>query len=509
MYNIVDISELKITVGYPNGTLSTTSHGGNLKLTNNVILCDVLVVPVYCVSLLSVNMLIRDSKMFVGFEENKCYIQDLKKEKVLGTGSESGGLYLFDMNNSNCIVSSSPNDDGKDSSVEDASLPHSHNSNSTQGRYQSDWSFAIQKPVLRRSDRQYKLLVRLNDYVLNSKVKYGIEKYVNYSKLDSVNMCFVKSLNKSIEPFCLSEAMFDPNWVDAMNNKIETLNNNNTWTIFYLPVGRKPIGSKWIWKIKYKALGEIEIYKARLVAKGFSRREGFDYDETFSHVVKMVTVRCLIGLAIVNNWPLYQLDVNNAFLYDDLVEDVYMTLSDGYNNKDKSKVCFEQSKFDYSLYTKHSEDKFIVLLVYVDDIVITRNDDRKYYLELLHEYGLLAARAVDIPLPENSILNFEETKNDNQHMHSPLQSHFKATLRVLRYLKEKVLAGIIKTVKVSSDLQTADVFTKCLGVVQHRLYCKNLGMLDVFVGELVGKDSGRKSYSKRKKSQAHQPGGGC
>ncbi|GJU33275.1 ribonuclease H-like domain-containing protein [Tanacetum coccineum] len=235
-------------------------------------------------------------------------------------------------------------------------------------------------PVLRRSDRQSKPPVRLNDYVLNSNVKYYIEKYVNYAKLDSVNLCFATSLNKSIEPSYLSEAMSDPNWVEAVNNEIEALNRNNTWTIC-----------------------EIEINKGGLVAKGFSQREGFDYDETFSHVVKMVTVRCLIGLAVVNNRSLYQLDVNNTFLYGDLVEDVYMTLPDGYNNKDKSKVCklnkslyglkqaprqwnaklttalaeygFEQSKFDYSLYTKHSGDKFIALLVYVDDIVITGNDD--------------------------------------------------------------------------------------------------------------------------------------
>ncbi|GKA72778.1 ribonuclease H-like domain-containing protein [Tanacetum coccineum] len=100
MYNIMDISELKIIVGHPNGTLATINHVGNLKLTNNVILYDILVVPGYCVSLLSVNKLIRDSKMFVGFDENKCYIQELKREKVLGTSSESGGLYLFDMNNS-------------------------------------------------------------------------------------------------------------------------------------------------------------------------------------------------------------------------------------------------------------------------------------------------------------------------------------------------------------------------------------------------------------------------
>ncbi|GJV98706.1 ribonuclease H-like domain-containing protein [Tanacetum coccineum] len=97
MFNIVDISNLKITVGHPNGTLATMSHVGNLKLTKNVILYDVLVVPGYCVSLLSVNKMIKDSKLFVSFDEEKCYIQDLKKEIILGTGSESGGLYLFDL----------------------------------------------------------------------------------------------------------------------------------------------------------------------------------------------------------------------------------------------------------------------------------------------------------------------------------------------------------------------------------------------------------------------------
>ncbi|GKC96846.1 ribonuclease H-like domain-containing protein [Tanacetum coccineum] len=103
MYNVVDISELKITGGHPNRTLATISHVRNLKLTNNVVLYDVLVVPGYCVSLLSVNKVIRDSKMFVGFDKNKFYIQDLKIEKVLRISSESGGPYLFDMNNYNCI----------------------------------------------------------------------------------------------------------------------------------------------------------------------------------------------------------------------------------------------------------------------------------------------------------------------------------------------------------------------------------------------------------------------
>ncbi|GKA41180.1 ribonuclease H-like domain-containing protein [Tanacetum coccineum] len=106
MFNIMDISELKITIGHPNGSLATISHVGNLKLTNNVILYDVLVVSGYCVSLLSVNKLIRDSLMFVGFDENKFYIQDWKREKVLWTGSKTGGLYMFDMNN-DCFVGKS------------------------------------------------------------------------------------------------------------------------------------------------------------------------------------------------------------------------------------------------------------------------------------------------------------------------------------------------------------------------------------------------------------------
>nr|GEU38831.1 ribonuclease H-like domain-containing protein [Tanacetum cinerariifolium] len=97
MYNVVDITSLKIIIGHPNGTFAIISHVGNLKLSNNVILSDVLVVPGYYVSLLSVNKLIRDSNIYVGFDENKCYIQDLRKERGLGIGSETGGLYVFNM----------------------------------------------------------------------------------------------------------------------------------------------------------------------------------------------------------------------------------------------------------------------------------------------------------------------------------------------------------------------------------------------------------------------------
>ncbi|XP_071738952.1 uncharacterized protein [Rutidosis leptorrhynchoides] len=101
--NVVDISQLNLTVGHPNGTQAKVIKVGNLKLSNNVILFDVLVVPEYCVSLLSVHKLSKDSQLTVSFDENKCFIQDLKAKTTLGAGSQSGGLYLFDEHNLNVL----------------------------------------------------------------------------------------------------------------------------------------------------------------------------------------------------------------------------------------------------------------------------------------------------------------------------------------------------------------------------------------------------------------------
>ncbi|GJR29651.1 putative RNA-directed DNA polymerase, partial [Tanacetum coccineum] len=147
------------------------------------------------------------------------------------------------------------------------------------------------------------------------------------------------NLNKTLEPSSYHEACTNKDWVAAMNIETEALNMNNTLVITDLPPNRKPIGCKWIYKIKYKSNGDIERYKARLVAKGYNQKEGVNYDETFSPVVKLVTIRCLISMAVNQGWPLFQLDVNNTFLYGNLAEDVYMTLPPGYFSMDDNRVC--------------------------------------------------------------------------------------------------------------------------------------------------------------------------
>ncbi|XP_075640469.1 uncharacterized protein LOC142612235 [Castanea sativa] len=266
------------------------------------------------------------------------------------------------------------------------------------------------------------------------------------------------------------QSVNDPKWQEAMAAEIAALEANNTWTLITLPVGKKPIGCKWVYRVKYRSDGSVERYKARLVAKGFTQKEGVDYIETFSPVAKMVSVKCLLAVAAVKGWFLAQLDVNNAFLHGDLSEEVYMAIPPGFHSQGEQ-VCrlnkslyglkqafrqwfakflttliqelgFTQSKADYSLFTRQTDQAFLILLVYVDDVLVASDNkdeiarfkllldhkfklkdlgdlkyflglevaksdqgislcQRKYVLELLHDAGYLGCKPSKTPMEQN------------------------------------------------------------------------------------------------------------
>ena len=103
-----------------------------------------------------------------------------------------------------------------------------------------------------------------------------------------------------------------------MVDEYQAVQDNNTWTLFDCPQNFKPIGCKWVYRIKYKQNGEIDRYKARLVAKCFVHQEQIDYEETFAPTTKWNTIRLTLALAAQQGWKVHQMDVKCAFLNGDL-----------------------------------------------------------------------------------------------------------------------------------------------------------------------------------------------
>lgn len=197
----------------------------------------------------------------------------------------------------------------------------------------------------------------------------------------------------------MKQALAHPQWLVAMQEEYKALMTNGTWTLVKLPPHRNPVGCKWVFRVKENPDGTVNKFKARLVAKGFQQQPGFDFKETFSPVVKPVTIRVILSLALTCGWDIQQIDVNNAFLNGCLQEEVYMVQPPGFESQDSSLVCklnkaiyglkqaprawyerltaalltygFVASKCDPSLFLFYSKGTRLYVLVYVDDILIT------------------------------------------------------------------------------------------------------------------------------------------
>ena len=145
------------------------------------------------------------------------------------------------------------------------------------------------------------------------------------------------------EPTTLKEALNSSakdKWQEALDNEYVSLMKNQAWNLVELPDGRKPVGCRWVFKVKHNADGSIERYKARLVAKGYSQEEGTDYEETYSPVARYTSIRSVLAIANQLDLEPHQMDVQTAFLNGALEEEIYMSQPEGYKVKGKeNSVC--------------------------------------------------------------------------------------------------------------------------------------------------------------------------
>ncbi|KAI0505062.1 hypothetical protein KFK09_016019 [Dendrobium nobile] len=258
---------------------------------------------------------------------------------------------------------------------------------------------------------------------MQTRLKSGIIKPKHILDLLTVN-------SDPSTPTSFTQASKLPSWRAAMSDEFHALQRQGTWSLVPAPSTNSILGCKWTYRLKRDATGSITQHKARLVAQGFNQQQGLDYHETFSPVAKLPTIRILLTIATQRHWSLLQLDVTNAFLHGDLEEDVYMSQPQGFvDSQFPTHVCklhksiyglkqsprqwynkltqhltrtgFQFSRADPSLLMYKQGTVQIYILIYVDDMLITGNDNSSIQHILL---GLRQAFSLKDPAPVSLFL---------------------------------------------------------------------------------------------------------
>eukprot|EP00253_Pinus_taeda_P025576 PITA_25576 len=187
-----------------------------------------------------------------------------------------------------------------------------------------------------------------------------------------------------------------------MNDEYYSLLANDTWDLVPLPNGRKLVRCKWVYRTKYGPDGKVDKHKSCLVTEGFSQVEDIDYTETFSPITKINSIFLVLFLATSLKWEVHQMDFKSAFLHGDLHEEIYMEQPTGFIKIDFGLVCrlkkslyglkqapqawcakmdsflletiFSRCHFDNTIYTNKVGKYLIIIVLYVDDLILTGSD---------------------------------------------------------------------------------------------------------------------------------------
>nr|GEX75305.1 ribonuclease H-like domain-containing protein [Tanacetum cinerariifolium] len=223
----------------------------------------------------------------------------------------------------------------------------------------------------------------------------------------------------------LEKDAHDPNWGNAMYDEYNALVKNGTWLLVPRPAGVNMVRSMWLFKHKFHADGNLSRAKARLVANGSSQQLGVDFDEMFSPVIKLATIRTVLSLAVSCQWPIHQLDVKNAFLNGDLSKTVYM----------HQPLSFVDN---HGLQVMPHELDFIIVTEIPHCFSIDRVLRRRMLYSSLSVLTWLLVTLLGHPLIQS--LNW--VRKICLYMHDLIEPHLAALKRILRYVQGTLDLGI-------------------------------------------------------------------
>lgn len=335
---------------------------------------------------------------------------DPKAKKVFLVGFEptSKNFRLYDPNNKKIIISCNvrfnekekrimffPNDDKNNKKIDIDSDDADSNDerDQKQDSFDSCCSDVDDKLIQENIEKQNEVIDDNEKYNLRPRTK-GPDRLIEtgYSAVVLEPTTYEEALNSSE---C-------KNWEKAINEELNSLVINNTWEIIKKPNNVNVVGCKWVFKLKPSLNGSK--YKARLVAKGFSQREGIDFGETFSPVVRYDSIRTVLSIAAIEDWEIAQFDVKTAFLNGDLDEIIYMETPKGIETQNTNMVCrlkkslyglkqasrvwnlkftnflkdfnMLQSEADKCVFRGNVNGQTVILLLYVDDgLVLSSSKD--------------------------------------------------------------------------------------------------------------------------------------
>ncbi|GJV04630.1 putative ribonuclease H-like domain-containing protein [Tanacetum coccineum] len=228
---------------------------------------------------------------------------------------------------------------------------------------------------------------------------------------DFQNCLFACFLSQE-EPKKVIHALKDPSWIEAMQEELLQFKLQEVWTLVDLPNGKRPIGTKWVYRNKKDERGIVIKNKARLVAQGYTQEEGIDYDEVFAPVARIEAIRLFLAYASFKDFMVYQMDVKSAFLYGKIEEEVYVCQPLGFEDPDFPDRVYKVEK---ALYGLHQAPRawYETLSTYlldngfqsrkIDTTLFIRRDkgdilQDKYVTEIWNKFGFTDVKTASTPM---------------------------------------------------------------------------------------------------------------